>query len=311
MATIKDLQYSMNGEPLKKTRLGKELSGLVTYPVDEKTGKVIYPTGKKWYVFKLVDNNKQGGVRIASTDDVINPKSITKENPNGTVERMRLLTGVSSIWLKDQKDLPKDYEKQNWVELRFFRGQKMMRVAATNTTALEFLRLTNSNIGNPLRVRGSRHEFYEYDSAIAETEQFERENFELEMAILAKQEKADVMRKHAAFLGVRMINDATGEPKSEDGIRREYVMAAKRNPEYFQKTRNTPQIEVSWLVRKAISETLIDVGREPGKIFWSNGGGMICVLPQTMNAQAYLTELAMTNSEEGIKFKEQLKQIAT
>ena len=302
MATLSAVQYSMNGEPLQKSKLGKDLSGLVTYPVDEK-GAVTYPTGKKWYVFKLVDSNKKGGVRLSNVDDVKNPKT-------GKVERIRLLSGVDSVWQKDQKDLPKDYEKQNWVELRFFRNQKMLRVSEDNHTALDYLRLTNSNIGNPFRVKGSRHEFYEYDSAAAETEAFVREEFELEMAILAKQADVPQMRKHAAFLGVRMIND-NGEPKSDDGVRREYVMAAKRNPDYFKKTLGTEEIELAWLVRKGLSESLIEVGREPGKIFWANGGGMIGVYPQSENPQSYLTRLALTNSEEGLRFKEQLKQLAT
>lgn len=303
MASIKDVSYSMNGEPLQKSKLGKTMAGLVTYPVDPKTKKVIYPESKSWHIFKLVDSNKQGGVRLSNVDDVMNPVT-------NRVERIRLLSGVDSIWLKDQKDLPKDYEKSNWVELRFFRNQKMMRVAGTNQTALEFLRNTNSNVGNPNRVKGSRHEFFEYDSAIAEKEQFEREEFELEMALIAKGSKLDVMKKHSAFLGIRLINDL-GEPKSEDGIRREYGMYAKRNPQYFKQTLNTEEIEVSWQVRKAITESLIEIGREPGKIFWSNGGGMICVYPQTENAQSYLTRLAMTNSPDGTRFKEQLKQVST
>lgn len=303
MATIKDVQYSMNGEPLIKSRLGKALSGLVTYKKD-KDGNVIYPSGKDWYLFKLVGSNKKGGVRLGNVDDVMNPK--TKR-----VERVRLLSGVDSIWVKDQKDLPKDYEKMNWVELRFFRNQKMLRISGNNQTALEFLRVTNSNVGNPDRVKGSRHEFYEYDSAVAETEQFEREEFELDMALLAKQAKEEDMKKHASFLGIRMVNEATGEQKSADGIRREYVMSAKRSPDYFKQTLGTPQIEIAWLVKRAIAESLIEIGREPGKIFWANGGGMIAAIPQGENAQDYLTNLAETNNEEGVRFKEQLKKVST
>lgn len=311
MATIQAVQYSMNGEPLVKSRLGKSLSGLVTYPVeeteDEKTGKkvkkVIYPSGKEWYIFKLVDNNKKGGVRLSNIDDVMNPET-------GRVERIRLLTGVESIWVKDQKDLPKDYEKTNWVELRFFRGQKMMRIHHTNHTALEFCRLTNSNVGNPLRTKGSRHEFYEYDSVTADKELFEKEEFELNMAIEAKGASLETMKKHAAFLGIRLVNEI-GEPKSPDGIRREYVMYAKRNPEYFQKTMNTQQIEINWLVRRAISESLIDTGREAGRIYWAKGGELICACPVGSDHIAYLTDLALTNTDEGKRFKELLKQVAT
>lgn len=306
MSDLKTLSYNLTGETIGANNRHSKAdvaAGVVKYPYDEKAKKIVYPTGKEWYIFKLIDNTKKGNVYIPNIDDVKNPAT-------GIVERIRLVSGVPSIWVKDQKDLTKEYISQNMVSLRFFRGQKMMRVAAHNTTALEFVRLSNSNIGNPLRVTGSRFEYYEYDASMAEKEAFEKENYELEMAIFAKQEKLEPMKKHAAFLGIRLINDL-GEPKTEDGVRREYVMYAKRNPEYFDKTRNTDQVEISWLVRKAIAETLIDANREPGRVYWAQGGGMICVMPQGEYAQKYLTELAMTNTEEGRNFKEQLKKVVT
>jgi hypothetical protein len=299
MASIKDVMYSINGEPLLKQKLGKDFAGLVTYKKDAK-GKVIYPTDKDWYLFKLVDSNKKGGVRLSNIDDVKNPVT-------GKVERIRLLSGIDSIWQKDQKDITKDYVQANWIELRFFRNQKMMRVSKDNPQVLEFLRITNSNIGNPDRVKGSRHEFFEYDSALADSEAYELENFELEMALEAKSMKPDMMRKHAAFLGIALTN-SLGEQKSDDGVRKDYVMYAKRNPAYFKQTMADKTVELSWLVRKAISEGLVDVGRERGKVFWSKSGGMIGVYPQNQNAQDYLTDLANTNTEDGQRFKEQLKQ---
>lgn len=299
MATLKDVQFSLTGEvkTTDSSLMGKNISGIVIYKDGVKIPE------KDWYIFKLVDNNRKGGVYIPNVDDVVNPAT-------GNVERIRLLSGVSSIWIKDQKDLTPEYIRQNGRSLNFPRGHKIMRIAAHDKTALEFCRLCNSNVGNPNRVSSSRFQFFEYDFAAAETEAYEKENFELEMAILAKQEKPEVMRKHAAFLGIRMVNDM-GERKSDDGVRKEYVMYAKRNPAYFKDTMNTPQIEVSWMVRKAIADSLIEIGREPGKIFWAKGGGMICVVPQTIQPQDYLTQLAMTNNDEGIAFKEQLKQVTT
>lgn len=302
---LKDVSYSLNGEPLVKARLGKDLSGLVTYPKD-KDGNIVYPTGKAYYIFKLVDSNKKGGVRLASTDDVKNPKT-------GGTERIRLLSGVDSIWVREQKDLPKDYEKTNWVELRFFRNQKMMRIPADNKSALEFVRLCNSNVGNPNRIqgKGGRQEFFEYDAAIAESEAFVRESFEIEMAMLAKNAVSAEMRKHASFLGISMVNSATGEPKTDDGIRMEYVVYAKRNPEYFQKTIKSPSVEVAWIVRKAIGEGLIEIGREPGKIYWAKDGGYIGTFGQGQNPHNFLIDLAQMTSPDGLKFKEELKQVAT
>lgn len=295
----------MNGEPLIKQKLGRDLSGLVTYPKDAK-GNIVYPTGKPYYIFKLVDSNKKGGVRLSSTDDVTNPKT-------GRTERIRLLRGVDTIWVREQKDLPKDYEQSNWVELRFFRNQKMMRIPSDQTTALEFVRMCNSNIGNPNRIKGQgiRQEFFEYDAAVADKEAFERDSFEIEMAILAKNAPEEEMRKHAAFLGISMVNSATGEAKSPDGVRKEYVIYAKRSPEYFQQTIKSPSIEIAWLVKKAIGDGLIDISREPQKVFWAKDGGYIGVYPQGQQPQNFLVDLAQMNTEDGIRFKELLKQVAT
>lgn len=296
MAKLSDIEFSRKGEV--KVKEGKNISGLVTFDPKVKQEE------KEWYIFKLVDNNRAGGVYIPNVDDVINPET-------GKVERIRLLSGVNTIWQSGQKDLTPEFIRKNQRDIEFPRGIKIRRVKRVDSTLLEFMRVCNFNIGNVNRIAGNgRYEFFEYDAAAAEKEAYEKENFELDMALLAKAEKPEQMRKHAAFLGIRLINDL-GEKKSDDGVRKDYVMYAKRNPEYFKKTMNTPQIEVSWLVRKAVADSLIDIGREPGKIFWSNGGGMICVLPQTMQAQDYLTELAMTNSKEGIEFKEQLKQAVT
>lgn len=296
MATLKDIEFSRNGEPGELSKkLGKEASGVVVYdpknPVPE----------KEFYIFKLVDNSKNGGVYIPNIDDVVNPAT-------GAVERIRLLSGVQTIWQKEQKDLTIDYVRQNMRSIDFPRGVKIRRVAAHDKTMLDFMRMSNSNIGNPKRVGSSKFEFYEYDTAAAEKEQYAKEEFELEMALEAKAAKPEEMRKHASFLGIRMINDI-GEKKSDDGVRREYVMYAKRNPDYFKKTKGSVQIEMSWLIKKAISESLIDVGREPGRIFWAKDGGMICTYPQGVNAETHLQELSMMNTEEGNKFKELLKQI--
>jgi hypothetical protein len=310
MADLKTVAYSLNGEAIgssnRHNKPQDKVSGIVKYPAEkQKDGsiKITYPSGKDWYLFKLVDNNKKGGVYIPNVDDVTNPST-------GKVERARLLSGVDSIWAKDQKELTMPYVQQNGRSIEFPRGHKILRIAAHDITMLEYARVCNSNIWNPNRTKSSRFEFFEYDFAMAEQEAFERESFELEMALEAKMEKVELMKKHSAFLGIRLINDI-GEKKSDDGIRREYVMYAKRNPQYFKDTKGSKNVEVSWLVRKGISESLIEIGREPGMIYWANGGGMIAAIPQSANPQDYLTELALTNSEEGLRFKENLEKIVT
>lgn len=298
MAKLADVQYAMQGEGVVQKKHGKDISGIVEYE-----SKSLPEIDKEWVIFKLVNTNNKGGVYLSNIDDVINPKT-------GKVERIRLLAGVDTIWLKEQKEITPEYARKNARDIKFPRGVKILRVKKVDHTLIEYLRLTNSNVGNKNRVAASRFEIYEYDSAVAEKEAFLKEEFEFEVALMAREVPMEEMRKHAAFLGIRLISDI-GEPKTEQGIRREYVMYAKRNPHHFKRTLKTEETELSWLVRKGIAESLIDVGTEPGRVIWANGGGVICAIPQGANPQEYLTELATTNNMEGREFKERLKKVVT
>lgn len=296
MATLKAVQHSMNGEQKAKDQIDNvSIENSITADIQaQNEGET------KFHVFKLVNNNRKGSVYLPNIDDVLNPE--TKE-----VERMRLLSGVPSVWIKDQKDLTPEYIRNNTRSIHFLRGTRLIQIPDYDKTALTFLRLNSNNIGSKNRKAGSPYEFYEFDAAKEEKLAFEREDFEIEMAIAAKQAKPEDMRKHAAFLGIRLINDL-GLPKSDDGIRAEYTRYARRNPKYFKDTMGSKQVEIGWLVRKGIMDSLIEIGREPGKIYWANGGGMICVIPKQDEPVKYLIDFAMTNSDEGSLFLDTLQK---
>ena len=260
-------------------------------------------TGVKYHIFKLVSNTRKGGVHVPGIDDVINPNT-------GKMERIRLLTGVDTIWLKEQKDITPDYAKMNQRNLSFVRGTKILRIPDYDHTALEFARLTRHNIGSPANKTGSHFEFYEYNPEREQQELLRKEELEIKMAILAQGMAAEKMKKHAAFLGIRLIDDL-GLPKSEEGLRREYMIYAKRNPEYFEKTVESKEIEVAWLVKKAILDSKLEIGREAGKVYWANGGGFITAIPKNENIESYLVNLALTNTEEGREFKDRLTKVTS
>lgn len=258
-------------------------------------------TEEKFVVFKLCDNTREGGVHLPNEDDVINPKT-------GKIERIRLLSGVDTIWMKEQKDLPPEYVKAYRRTLVFHRGAKILRIRQSDSTALEFLTICNFNIGNPKRKTGSRYEFYEYNPAKQQEEALKKEEFEIEMAIEAKLQPVELMLKHANYLGIQAF-DEFGLPKTPDGIRREYIIMAKRNPVRFKKSINSKEVEISYLIKKAISEMLIDLGGHTGNVTWA-AGGFIARVPVGRNTHEYLIELALNNSDDGKRFLSQLTDVA-
>ena len=296
MAKLSDVQYSLRGEQKNTEALSLGEQELVTEIRQQSDG------GIKYHIFKLINRTRRGGVHVPGIDDVINPAT-------GKMERVRLLSGVDTIWVKEQKDITPEYVRNNLRSLSFVRGTKILRIPEWDTTALEFARITRHNVGSASNKTGSQFEFYEYDPAREQEELFKREALELEMAILAKEMPADKMRKHAAFLGLRLIDDL-GMPKTDDGLRREYMVYAKRNPDYFQRTKDSKEIDIMWLIKRAILDSKIEIGREPGKIYWSNGGGLIGVMSKQDTPEKYLLNLALTNSQDGEAFRDQLQKTA-
>lgn len=297
MAKLKDVQYAVNGEA-QNTEAKNSEQQMVDIAMEEN------PLPKQEFViFKLVDTNKRGGVYIPTEDDVVNPT--TKK-----VERIRLLSGVDSIWMKDQKDLPDDYVKVNRREMKFPRGTKILRVPIWDTQFLEFARICRHNIGSPNRKSGSRFEFFEYDPLAQQKAALEKEMLEMEMVLVATKEPIEKVRKHANYLGIVAV-DEFGIPKTDEGIRREYMLAAKRNPQRFKQSLGSKEVEVSYLVKRAILDAKIDLGgAHGGMVSWANGG-QICRIPANRKANEYLLELAMTNSEEGKKFLHQLESFVS
>ena len=293
-AGLTDLNFSKNGEVAETLSIQPESYIPMYEPVNIEE--------EKYVIFKLADNTKDGGVHLPNECDVINPKT-------NKIERMRLLVGIDTVWMKEQKDLPLNYASQFRRTLSFHRGAKILRIPESDTTALEYLRLCNWNIGNPKRKTGNRFEFFEYNPAKQQEDALRKEMKEIEMAIKASKEEEEPMRKHAAYLGIQMW-DTYGFPKKADGIRSEYILAAKRNPIRFEKTVGSKEVEISYLIGKAISENLIDLGGHSGNVAWA-AGGRICNVPVGRNTMEYLVELASnTLSQEGKDFLTRLQTVA-
>jgi len=227
----------------------------------------------------------------------------------GKGETVKPIDETYLAWVKEQKEVTEDYVRQNLRSLHFIRGQKFMAIPKWDKTALEFARICRHNVGSPNNKTGSKWEFFEYNPQKQAEEALKNEMFEIEMITKAQQQTEDFMRKHASYLGIGLV-DSFGFPKPADAIRREYIVYAKHNPKQFANTISSKEVEVSFLVRKALSEQLIDLGSVRGTAVWAKNMATICRLPPTGNPIEHLTALALTNSNEGRDFLQGLQVVA-
>ena len=161
MSKLSDVQYATQGEVVEQAKQASNVSeqSIVSdMKIQNETASTT-----EIHIFKLANHNRNGGVYISGECDMLNPKT-------GRVERARLLSGVESIWMKEQKDITPDYVTSNLRTLHFARGTRMLRVWDWDKSALEFIRLNPNNIGSKSHKSGGKMEFYEYDPAKEERE---------------------------------------------------------------------------------------------------------------------------------------------
>lgn len=295
MATLKDVQQSQGGVKEQQVEENFSFSSL-SMDTNENVPTQMY------VIFRLA-KKKKGRTRIDGIcDSVMNPKTKRRE-------RIWLLNGADSIWQSEMLELlkDKDYVNSNRRSLVFEDG--VCRIPVHDDRALEFARVNTKNVGRR-RVGNGKFDFYEYDAAVEQQERLKTQMTKIEMVIKAKEMPADKMKKLASFLGIKFIDDL-GQAKGEDGIRTELMLKADTQPLLFSKYIDSKEVEIAFMVKKAILDAKIDLTAQNGNAIWAGGKGFIAKIPVGRKSYEYLTELAMTNSNEGRAFKEQLETIIT
>lgn len=258
---------------------------------------------QQYIVFRLVNKKQKRLTLDGICHDVKNPTT-------GQFETMRLIRGAHSVWTTELTEFLKDkeYVNKNRIGLQFLDG--ICRIGVHEKNKLEFARRNPHNVGQQRNGAG-KYDFYEYDAAEEQKRRHDATVSRINTTILIANMEEHKMIKLALFLGVKPYDDEVGLPRNPDGFRTELLIKADKQPELVNKYINSAEVEVAYLVRKAILDAKIDLTGQNGNAIWAGGGGFVCKIPTGKKPIEYLTELAMTNSNEGRQFKEQLESIVT
>jgi hypothetical protein len=285
---LADANYSQQGE-VKVQRQNDEAAQAMQESFSSNTATT-------FKIFKLSDTKKNGRYHMEGIDDVWNEKK-------GRMERIR---GYPSIWVEDQKGLEKSFVEQNRRSLIFDR--RVLRVAEYDVEALEFLNLCNANLDNPNKKGTRKITFFQWNpQRTAELERAKRVA-KVEAIKYASLASEDEMRKHSNFLGIA-FTDELGMPKSMDALRNDYELYAEAQPNKFMQSAGSKEVEIAFIVKKALIDNKIDTTTKRGSAYWSNNGGYICKIPSDKKPQNYLVEFAMYPQDESKAFLEQLKKL--
>lgn len=293
MARLKDVNYSQSGgeDSVQQVRNIEEAQIAMHEAPTE--------SGLSYKVFKLTDTGKKGKYHMEGIDDIWDPEK-------KKMVRVRLLRGFPSIYMEDQKNLEPQFISSNRRSLVF--DARILRVPDYDTTAIEFLQKCNSNVDNPHKKGTRKLTFFEWNpQRQAEVERKKRLD-RIEAIKFATMASVEDMRKHANYLGINATDDL-GFPKSDDAMRNDYELYAESQPNKFMQSAGSKEVEVAFVVKKAILDSKIDLTAKAGSAYWANDGGFICKIPTGVRPQDYLVEYAMLPQEESKQFLNQLKKL--
>jgi hypothetical protein len=299
MATsLKQVQASMNGDA-KEAVLPIVESSLYG---DNLTATPVLAE-RKYVVFKLVKKNVKRLTLDGICHNVMNPKTQVRET-------IRLIQGASSIWTTELTEMlkDKDYVKKNRIGIQFRDG--VCRIGSHDDTMIEFARMNKNNVGKN-RVGSGKYDYYEYDAAEEQQMRYDKQIKRINLIQRISEMEESRMIKLALFLGIKPYDEEIGVPKTANGYRTELLIKADTQPDIVAKYMDSREVDVAYIVRKAVMDAKIDLGGQTGNAIWAGSAGFICKIPQGRKPLEYLTELAMTNSRDGKQFLEQLEAIVT
>jgi len=253
-------------------------------------------------IFMLSNDKRLGKVIIDLEEDVIDPTS-------GKTRRMRLLRGAQSIWFDEQPPnvFPEKYVNKNILCLEFEKGQCIIPIH--EKLKIQAAELSNRNTSNPKRVGAKDIYFYEWNPVEQNKKAIDEENDIIKAMQLAMTVPLEEMVPHAKYLNIA-FQDEQGIDFDEAALRAAYIRKAKNEADKFLKSVHSPVVKTTFMVQKAIANGQIDLGKQVGAAYWTDGG-FITTLPEGKDAVDYLIEFAMLHGDASTEFMNQLRMLST
>jgi hypothetical protein len=278
---------SMNGE------LNDTLSLEVTKEAEQEIEPDVY-------MFELIGNfrkDPENGT-IVYPPLSLNNMEVVYDERSGVQRTARLLNGVSSIWLDDQKDITDKYADRNRPNLTFSNGQ--LFIPKENKSMVQFLLLRSDFQGckKPALNKMSRYRLV--NTASEESAKLKLKQIKKEASDLAWDAEMEDLRPHAIYLGISMSNHK-GLPKTDDALRADYVDKAEAQPDLFMRTVNNPKIKTYAIIKKAFEDSVIVF--VDGQVLWNDTKTVIANIPANKTAPDYLAELMLTREGKELKVR--------
>ena len=266
------------------------------------------------YVFRLIKKNEvirdaDGLVLVQGEPEY--PPYFSINNPcnvsfGGNRRKMRYLDGFKSLWVDEQPEKIDDGVLQSSLNTIVFSNGEA-RVNNDEKIKIEFLSNHPANAKSPYKIAGVIPLFELDDESVAALEELDLQDLRFDAMSKARGIKDDEMLVHAKVLGISYTEIDGQLSREMSSIKRDYRSFAEKNPKVYLETFEDPKTKISYWVKKAMEENLIDLATVPGQASWRKTKKIIAVIPQDKEAVDFLTNLTYTDA--GVDFKKELQRL--
>jgi hypothetical protein len=272
-----------------------------------------FATINKRYIFKLTDNMKVKSMGVTpqgDQDPPYSPRYVIK-NPvqaidpkSGLPRWARCLNGYATVWMDEQKDIPKE---------------SVAALIDTPTFIDGVCYLTSPDDYNKLYFVHI-HPDFEGNQRLGELPKFSLLNSDAKAQAALEQEKLKNLAKDKAFeapleellpladyFGIKLTSP-DGEQMKESGIRYEFTKAAEKNPKVFLEQFGNPTTKLAHIITEAIKSEKIDLGHVRGQAHWGETKGLITALDEKLSPVDSLVKFAMGEDKKSKDFMKKLTQ---
>lgn len=230
---------------------------------------------------------------------------------------VRYISGYNTIFKDEQENgqawPPNDARianRLNYDKLQFNRGT--LRVSAFDKPLRNYLWVLNQcEVQHPAAKRYNQNAEVTYrllDFGFEDQKKIDLAEVKQKAYNCATGAKKDILMPHAKFLGIPIKHSSTGEERSFDAIRADYIDYALANPYKFRESFNDPKMKLIEQIKEVVERQDITLGgKTPGQAHWITSGELISDYPLDVDPIPFLAEFAMTKAGE--QFAANLKML--
>lgn len=252
-------------------------------PVDDKTNK-------------KVDNLYPPSYILANTGRAYDPE--TKRQ-----RKFRFIATEESIWADEQTDFTPSEEAQilslgeNLLE--FVNGK--MYVSGKEENRIKALLIQDACENNTNKLKDKPAEFRLINPETAIIKSLEGLDVEFEAIKAAGEAGLEEMKEYAYALGINIS-------QSDEGIKRDFYMAAKSNPAFFVKNFVNPLNSYKYLLFRALQDNRVSPNLIQNQLVWVETKKPICEIDSNRDVVEQVANKAMVGDSAVVAMYAELKR---